>query len=449
MSVRWPNYEQKRILWEQVGYAPYPLQEPFHRSEARVIQLVGAEGGGKSFVTAKEILARLPWCKLVYLVGQEFENTRREYEYLRDDLLQLGIADKTMVSDPKNPPWTLATATGCRIVTVSVTKAGASAIIAKGEQPDIIALLEAGIIVGDGVFNASWRRVTRSDGIVLLSGTLKDDYGWYATLEDTLRIHDNDYSGQTFSVPAWANLAIYPGGEDDPQLVKMRKTLPEDEYSRTIAARKMTSLAAIFGGVFDPSVHVRPCPFQNGLPVILAIDPGWYPSSYAICVLQQHGDELWQIDEVYEQFKTHDEMIELCKDRVWWVAVREAYGDVAMEQHQADRSAKEVWQAKANLTVRGQRMRVQDGIDRHRAMLQQRRLYHDPKCVNTIHEYKMYRRRVDREGHPVSDVPLDDFNHAMKALVYAMVGLTGYTDHPNYQPNRRTRDPWATTMRAR
>jgi len=447
--VGWPTLQQKQVIWRALGYEPFPLQMPFHASTARVRQLVGAEGAGKSLMTARELVAAVPFCDLTYLVGQEFENTRREFEYIRDDLLALGMTEPSMISDPKNPPWGLATLTGCRIVTISVAKCGAAGIIARGEEPDAIALLEAGVIVGESVFNAAWRRISRSKGQLILSGTLRDDFGWYARLEETLREADNPYGGQTFSVPAWANLSVYPQGESDPQIMLLKRTLPPDEYSRTVEARTVSSLAAIFGGVFQPEVHVRPCPFQQGVPVTLAIDPGWFPSAYAVAVMQRHGDEAWQIDEVYENMKTHEEVIEICKGREWWVAVRGLVGDVAMAQHQADRSAREVWQAKTGLPVRGRLLRVQEGIDRHRSMLQQRRLFHDPKCVNTIWEYRMYRRRVDRDGNPVSDTPLDTANHCLKAISYYLADEFGLSD---YQPGHYRRvyqpadDPWARTL---
>lgn len=442
---RWPSYAEKLVIWDKLGYKPFPLQEPIHRSEAKVIQIVGAEGGGKSYVTSMEILARFPRCRLIYLVGQEFENTKREFQYLRDALLELGYADPGDISESKMPPWKITMKNGLEIVTVSVSKAGAKGIIAKGEQPDIINLCEAGIMSSGSVFNAAYRRISRSNGCVILSGTLQDDFGWYAELEDMLR-GDNPYDGETFCLPAWANKAVYPGGENDPLILNLKKTLPEDEFSRTVEAKKMTSLASIFGKVFDPKVHMRHCPYTHGVPVTLAVDPGWFPSVYAVAVLQEHGNEVWQIDEIYENNMSHEQIIDMCKEKEWWVSVREVVGDVAMKQHNADRSAEEVWRAKTNLPWHGKRIRIQDGISRHRSMLFQKRLYHDKhKCPNTAMEYKMYRRRVDKDGNPISDDPMDTDNHLMKALAYYLVYRFGLADRPKIHREKRT-DPWLRTM---
>lgn len=445
MPSRWPSYREKQVIWNKLGYTPYPLQEPVHHSTARVMQLVGAEGGGKSYITAMENVARIPWCRLIYLVGQEYGNVEREFDYMANACLELGITDRNGISKPKNPPWEIRVM-DCRITTVSVQKSGATDVIAKGEQPDIINLCEAGVLQSKAVFNAAWRRSWRANGLVFLSGTLHDDGDWYATLEDDLRDKDNDYSGETFSVPAWANLSVYPGGEDDPVIETLRRTLPEDEFARTVAARKMTSLAAIFGGVFDLDIHMRHCPFDPSLPVTLAIDPGFFPGAYAVAVFQKHGDELWQIDEVYEHHLGSQQIIDICKERVWWPAVRELVGDVAMKQHQttSGTSDQQVWKNQTDLPWTGRKIGVMDGITRHRQLLHQRRMFHDKdRCRRwTRWEYKMYRRRVDKDGVPISDEPVDKDNHLMKCCAYIGVNKFGLAD-PVLRRRRPVSDPWA------
>lgn len=405
--LRWPGPKKKKYIFDAVGYVPYPEQEPVHASAAELVQIVGAEGGGKSFVTAKEIFACIPFCELIYLVGQEYENTHMEFRYLEADGLEFGMLTQDRISTPKNAPWTFTTNTGCHVRTISVKK-GATSIIGKGQEPDMIVLLEAGVIDSRSVLDAAMQRITRSAGRVIASGTNKDEIGWYAELEDILSIPDNDYGGETFSLPAWTNRKEYPGGETDPKILKLKTILPPDVFARTVAARRTVSLAAIFGDVFDPSVHVGDFPYQNGLPVMLWIDPGYYPSFYAVLAVQFHGDVAWVVDAVYEHHKAHEQIIEMCKDRPWWPAVRGAVGDVALKQHPADRSGQEVWLEKTGLAVQGQYLRIQDGIDRHRSILHQNRIgWNRSTTKKPVREYKLYRRRVDKENNPTSDTPID------------------------------------------
>jgi len=440
--ARWPNYAQKKITFDAVGYTPYPEQEPIHRSEAETIQIVGAEGGGKSWVTAKELLTYIPFSQLGYLVGQEYENTHREFEYLAQDGLELGLLERNRISQPKNAPWNFTTLTGCQVLTVSVKK-GATSIIGKGQQPDWIALLEAGVIESRGVLTASARRITRSRGRIVMSGTNKDEFGWYAEMEDIFTVPDNDWGGETFSLPAWANRELYPGGENDKKIQRLKDILPPDEFARTVAAHRTASLAAIFGDVFDPDIHVKDCPYENGVPVTLWMDPGYFPSAYVVLAVQRHGDAVWVIDEVYENYKTHEQIIEICKDRPWWTAVRNAVGDVALRQHPADRSGVEVWQQKAGLRIQGRHLSVQDGIDRHRSILHQRRLVWNKRTTKrSVKEYKGYRRRVDKDNNPTSDTPIDASCDAMKCVNYGLTAMFGLSDKPPHVTAQQYYDPW-------
>lgn len=440
--MRWPNPAQKQATFRRIAYTPTPLQAPIHDSRGRVTQIVGAEGGGKSQVTASEIAARVPWCKLVYLIGQTYDNAKREFEYLVEQLSLLGALDPRCVSQPQQGHWTMTTRTGCRIVTLSVER-GAAAVIARGEEPDIICLCEAGVITSYSVFLAAVRRATRANGWVALSGSLRDNFGWYAALVDELAAPDNPWGGETYSLPAWSNTYLYPLGEDDPEIKRLRLVLPDDEFQRTVAAKRVPSKALVFPE-FSYAANVRPCPFDPDLPVHIWIDPGYRPSVYAVIPVQFHGPEVWQIDEIYLNDHTHSEVIKVCKKRPWWGNVRRAVIDFAGRQHHAEKSAEEVWLSEAGKRCHSQQVGVLDGISRHRSFLGRparpeqgleavpARLFHDPRCKYSLEEYKQYRRKTDRDGNPTSDEPIDAHNHAMKAIAYGLVDKFGLVD------NRRT-----------
>lgn len=431
---RWPNAKQKEITFRYIDYNPFPQQAQFHYSKATVLQLVGAEGAGKSWVASSELAACIPWCELIYIIGQTYDNTHPEFNYLVEHLSKLGAVNPAKVSQPKQGSWEMVTETGCRIVTLSVER-GASAIIAKGEQPDIICLTEAGIINSYGVVLASVRRATRAKGRVILVGTLKDNYGWYAEMVDELSVTDNQWRGETYSLPAWINTTLYPGGRDDPEIKRLEAIMPDDEFARTIAAERVPSRALVLSE-FRYSQHVKPCPFNPDLPVTIWIDPGHFPSVYAVLAVQFHGREVWHFDEVFLNDHIHDQVIEICKQRPWWKKVEGGVIDFAGRQHHADRSAIEVWQARTGLSLRSQLIGIMDGIYVHRAFLKQKRLYHDPSCKGTLGEYGLYRLPTDRDGNPTSDQPRDEHNHAMKAIAYGLVDRFGFVEGMyGYVPN--------------
>lgn len=426
-ATRWPTGPQKQTTFRLVEYRPTPRQADFHASYATVLQLVGAEGAGKSQVTAAEITACVPWSDLVYLVGQTYDNTHPEFNYLVEMLMSLGALDIDQVSQPKQGSWEMTTVTGCRIVTLSVER-GAASIIARGEQPDIIALCEAGIITSYGVFLSAVRRARRRRGRVILVGTLKDDFGWYASLVDELTPAGNVWRGETVNLPAWTNTHLYPGGRDDPEIKYLEATMPPDEFLRTVAAEKVPSRALIFPE-FSYSQHVRDCPYDPDLPVYIWIDPGYYPSAYVVLAAQFHGPEVWLIDELYLHQHTHQQVIDQARKRRWWSNVRRAVIDFAGRQHHSEKSAEEVWRHYAGIKPASQQVGILDGIARHRSFLGPTpRLFHDPRCAGTLAEYKQYKRPTDRDGHPTADLPRDQHNHAMKAIAYGLVDRFGFVE---------------------
>jgi hypothetical protein len=432
--ARWPTFDQKRAIFQAVGYEPNAVQVPIHQSVATLVQIVGAEGAGKSRVLAEELIACSLWCKLIYLVGQKYENSQREFEYMVDSAFKIDLVKLADISQPQRAAWSMTCRNGCRVHTISAD-AGASGIIARGEEPDIIALCEAGRIGSSGVLSSAVRRVTRSNGRVILSGTLIDDFGWYASLVDELTPVPNAWRGATFSLPAWTNLMLYPGGRDDVEIRRLESILPSDEFARTVAAVRVPSRALVLPE-FNYADHVRPCPFDPELPVTLWIDPGYFPSAYAVLAVQFHGRDVWHIDEVYLHQHTHDQVIDECKKRAWWGKVNGAVIDFAGRQHQADRSAAEVWSALAGVYPRSRPVGILDGISRHRTFLMGHdgHLYHDPCCVNTLREYKRYSRPTDSDGHPTSDLPVDRENHALKCVAYGLVDKFGFVLHPVRKP---------------
>lgn len=436
---RWPTINQKLFVFAEMGYTPHAEQLAVHQSQAEVLQIVGAEAGGKSFVTAAEITALIPFCELVYLVGETYENTKPEFDYLVRNLEELGLVVPGSVHQDDNGKATLLTETGCRVDTISARK-GAAAIIAKGESPDLIVLCEAGQIQSFSVATAAIRRVTRARGRCLLVGTLKDNFGWYAMMAAELQAPGNAWRGETYSLPAWSNLHLYPGGRADPEITRLERLLSEDEFARTVAARLVPSKALVFPE-FRWSSHARPCLFDPGLPVHLGIDPGYFPSVYAVLPFQFHPstgsgqafDEVWQIDEICLNFHTHKQMITEAKKRVWWANVSRGTHviDIAGKQHHAEESAVEVWSTEAGLYLHTNKVGVMAGISRHRDFLQgeRPRLFHDAeKCRYTLEEYGKYKRPTDRDGNPTSDEPKDEHNHSMKAIAYFLVHHFGLSD---------------------
>jgi hypothetical protein len=236
-------------------------------------------------------------------------------------------------------------------------------------------------------------------------------------------------------------------------LKALRKTLGKDHpeykqrYRHFLSAFAGVSLPSsdIAISSFDRAIHVKPCPYDPELPVYLAIDPGYYPSYYAVAVLQPHPagtmlgrederslkrDELWQIDEVYVQHTVTDDVINVCKKREWWGKVEEAVIDVAARQSNRQTGTSDIalWQQKGHFPVVADFVTIDDGLNTHRRWLTNNRLFHDPtNCPNTLREYLLYKVRARRIGD-AKDTPIDANNHLQKAIAYFLVNHYGVTD---------------------
>jgi hypothetical protein len=186
--------------------------------------------------------------------------------------------------------------------------------------------------------------------------------------------------------------------------------------------------------------------------VELAVDPGY--ANYAIIAIQRTrnragAESVRVIDEVWGHGKTTEELIYECRTRPWWKnIIPSAAGvmDVASKQHHGDRSVREVWTAEAGFKFKMRHVKIEDGNDRLSSFLedmalksskddkgvlrwsepeQWTRLFIDNRCRNLIEEFTEYKYQ---EG-PVSGrrVPIDEYNHGIKALAYFLVDRFGYS----------------------
>ena len=86
-------------------------------------------------------------------------------------------------------------------------------------------------------------------------------------------------------------------------------------------------------------------------------------------------------------------------------------------------------------------MRIQDGIDRLRTFLRdpaggEPRLTLAPACRALMQEFGSYRYHEVRDGRPISELPIDRDNHAIKALAYWLYDRFGSVARPRrtYRP---------------
>jgi len=378
------------------------------------------------------------------VAARDYEESRPEMLYVIEDLRKLGII-KGRPSTPKAGKWQVEAFSalgGVHIETISL-KDDPRALTGTGKAYDVVALVEAGRLPYEA-FTAARGRVAETRGLVLMSGTLWDTFGWYADFYEDFG-GPNVFDGVRFSFPAWYNVAVYPGGRDDPEIKRLEQQYNKDEFARLVEARLVPSPARMYPEI-KRTVHVREMEYDPDSPVELSVDPGYYPSRYAVLVFQDGIDEygrqvVRQIDEIWEHHRTHADIIEECKRRPWWKGVEKIRGGHETRAHAAAKSTQEVWEELTGLPfeivpshpVREGTMRVrtflrdpsitesQLEVEPMRAA----RYFVDPRCTGTLYEFKAYKRKTNRRGEVRSDDPYDKNNDAMDALknhIYSKFG---------------------------
>jgi len=387
----------------------------------------------------------------IAVCGQDYDETRPELLYVLQDLKDLDAIPRHGESTPKQGKWEIESKTGSYIESVSL-RDGAGELTGRGKPYDLVLLVEAGRILNMmAAFLAAMGRVSETQGRILLIGTLWDDWGAYAELYRAFK-GENVYDGEMYRFPAWLNTEVYPpgpNGKENPEIARLRKILPPAEFARRVGAELIASPARIYP---EFSVeHIKQIQWDPEGVVDVSIDPGYFPSKYAVLAIQptisETGAECINvIDEIWVNHCTHHDVIDLVKQKPWWHNVRRVYGGHETRQHASAQSTAEVWRAlteKPFTIVRKERQWTK--INRVKTFLQDPgddsiRLYIDAKCQGLAEEFRKWRRKTDSHNNVRSDEPEDKGEDALDALGNYVLDRFGPVAR-EYKPGRPGRVP--------
>ena len=206
---------------------------------------------------------------VVELIGPDYEQARPEFENVTRWLMDLGGLQEKNWSFPKEGKCSALTETGCLIE----TKTSEDVRKIAGRAPGLAIMTEAAQQTYD-IFLKIRGRVAEKRGLLLMTGTLEEGSQWYADLYNQFQV-PNEYGGRSYSVPSWANIGVYPGGENDPEMRSLKAIMPESLFlERHAAIPRKPSL--VVHPEFDHLHHVSDqFEYNPYLPVVLAIDPGF------------------------------------------------------------------------------------------------------------------------------------------------------------------------------
>lgn len=445
------------FLFESLNFEPTcQEQAEILRSSKRFLLITGGEQSGKSTLCAKKWLKeftldldryeREGWpAPLIYwLVGADYERTKQEFQYIKDDLSVLGWLDEKGTTKKVDPG----------VISIKGGTAG-DKIIARIETKsaqDITKLAmvgPAGIMICEGgapmfskdAYDRCMARTAPHQSWLYISGTMEGSVGWFPTLRNEWDHGDDAH--KAFSLPSWTNWRIYPGGRDDPEIVRLRAESGDDFYLERIEGIPCPPKGLVIPE-FSSALHIREVEYTPGIPVHLWVDPG-YRHHCAVEVVQIINGQVQVIDEVYVRGLIVDEVVTHCESKVWWKDVQIGHHviDYAGTLHAGQMPpAASVWQDHG-VYMHSNRVEILEGIDRFKSYLkvdpitQAPKLVVSPNCKGLLSELGsaanpfdrqvlVYRWKLDNNGLPVGRVPIDAHNDAIKAVTYGLVDMFGY-----------------------
>lgn len=426
------------LPWGALEYSPNEAQKPIVEDDKRIILICGGERSGKSFTTAALFLLRcLVQNGIFWIVGPDYEHSRKEFEYIEHALTKLGFIKK--VSKPMEGKWRMWTIWDALIETRSSNKERTIA----SEALDGALMVEAGQQTEEAWMKIRGRLIDRR-GWLIISGTLEDGFPWYIDLLNRWK-GDNVEGARSYSLPTWTNLVNFPGGYDDPELVALRASMSLARFNEKYGAIPSKPSGLVFPQ-FDYETHVRD--LQMSLdgnlkpePVELAIDPATH--TYAVLFVQKLGKYVHVLDEVYTHGLIAQEVIPMVKAHPLYSYVTGGVIDEAGKQRHGTHSQKEIWHEETGIVLRSNRWAEPDVRDAIALRLQKDVLWEEPllffnSCLTNsrgpdgraegiLAEFGLWQWR--ETGYMKSEArrPIDINNDALKALGYYLLDVFGPT----------------------
>jgi len=432
-----------QALFKALGYTPTAAQAPIHADDSRDKLIAGADRSGKSMCNAMELIKRWylsDWDspdskpKIYWLIAKDYEGTRGEWNHLLAAFAKLGVLAKT---PSKNiDPGTMQLKGGTEenpVISAIVTKSGQHPERISTTAPDGVLVCEAAQLEYE-IRLRLLGRVAEKRGWISMAGSFEGSIGWWPEFYTRWQSH-NEEGGKSFSLPMWSNTVIFPLGEKDPEILKLKEQLTTDQFNERCGGIPSVPSNRVIKE-FSNAIHVGNYPFNPDLPVGLAIDPG-YRGACAVEVIQQWGEQFVIVDELYMVGLGTTQIIDVCGQRPWWDAVDGGAIDIAAKAHNPDEPVVDIWRDYGNKTLAMNKVVVEEGINLLRTYLKPNPVTGKPlilvnsKCKGIISEWGGCKSPVEGGGtwmrHEQTYEALKKNDHASKALIYYLVYRVGYS----------------------
>lgn len=430
------------------GFVPNSTQEPIIEDfidGVRIILICGGERSGKSMTAAatggidigpRTTLGMKEQQRRYWIIGPDYRQARPEFQYIFDALYAGGLIEDYSMPQAETQPWSLLT----KWNTIIETRSSSDVMKIASFTVNGVMIVEAAQ-QQEEVLRKARGRVAETRGWIILVGTLEESLPWY---EDLLRkwAGPNLENARSHSLPMWSNIDIFPGGKADPEIRMLIDALPADYVARRYGAQAVRHHNLVIPE-FDYKTHMRDIQYTPNVPVELAIDPG--KNAYAVLFCQHLGAYTHVLDSVYTRGEIVQSVIpRVMKNPLWQYINLEpntSIIDVAGKQEQGNKSQVEIWRETSGLILGSKYWKIRDSIDIVRFRLRTDPILGEPlilfsnkmrtgvasdgTATEVVSEFDLWRWGKNAPNRDEREEPIDNNNHAIKALAYKLLDKYG------------------------
>jgi len=258
MSTVTESIIDRDVLFERIEYTPHSDEQwQIHNSTARFCIPCCGRRFGKSQATGHKMTEKMFVPETMnWIVGPTYKLGEKEFRVVWDDFKRLNLLDKCRKAYNKvqgnmfiQTPW------DSRLEVVSAEKQES--------------------LVGEGLNHVIMSEAAKhkmSTWQMYIEPALSDRRGsadfpstpqgfnWYKGLFDMGK-HPGFPEYNSWRFPTWTNTAMFPEGEDDPEMIRIKSQVSEQYWLQEYAA-EFTTFAGQIYPEFNEEVHLRDLPYQ-------------------------------------------------------------------------------------------------------------------------------------------------------------------------------------------
>ena len=431
---------EKETWFKTIGYEPHGRQWLYHKSTARFRAPICGRRFGKSLMSGRDAEPKLldPRNPVrIWIIGPTYDLGEKEFRVIWDDLIRRkGLGRDKRVKKAYNKqqgnmyiefPWQ---------TRLEVRTADRPENLV-GESLDHVIMSEAAKHKKE-----TWERYIRP-ALADKRGTADfpttpEGQNWIFDIWKFGQDPNSDYTEyDSWQFPSWENVAVYPGGYDDPEIQLLKMTMTEEEFAQEIAADFTTFVGKIYSQ-FSEATHVTTVPYRPDLPNYMAFDFGYNSPLAAIEFQITPMDEVRIWREHYKSHMTLEDHIQVMQAREQppGYKIDLAFGDAAdpeaivvinnkLAPCLGDPASKTNWRDGIDLVngfikLRPSTTEVDEfgtpGEDRPGLVV-------DYSCENVRREFNNYKGKRGSRVRSPTELPQKIDDHAMDAIRYGLVHL--------------------------